>query len=195
MTVSDSNGMIHHPTGIDLEVLRQVKEVERARLTRYAELCPDAKYVPVSEYPKGRNPIWSVPCKAAFPCATQNELNANDAKELLKNGCVCVAEGANMPSTIPAVDLFLGAKIAYGPGKAANAGGVAVSQLEMAQNAAMKSWTFEAVDKELFGIMRHIYETSHATAKEFGEEHNLVLGANISAFRRVANSMLDLGMY
>ncbi len=195
VTVSDSNGMIYHPSGINLEVLKQVKEVERGRLTRYKELCPDATYTPVGDYPAGRNMVWSVPCKAAFPCATQNELGAEDAAELLKNGCVCVTEGANMPSTQAAVDLFLAAKIAYGPGKAANAGGVAVSQLEMAQNAAMKPWTFETVDNELHGIMKHIFDISHGTAIEFGEEHNLVLGANIAGFRRVAHSMRDLGMY
>ncbi|SBW00049.1 glutamate dehydrogenase, NADP-specific [uncultured delta proteobacterium] len=195
VTVSDSNGMIHHPAGIDLAVLKQVKEVERGRLTRYKELCPDATYIPVSDYPKGRNMVWSVPCKAAFPSATQNELNADDARELLKNGCVCVAEGANMPSTQAAVDLFLEAKIAYGPGKAANAGGVAVSQMEMAQNASMKPWTFEKVDAELHGVMKHIFETAHATAVEFGQPHNLVMGANIASFRRVAHSMRDLGMY
>lgn len=195
VTVSDSNGMIHHPAGIDLEALKQVKEVERARLTRYQELCPEAVYIPVGDYPKGRNMVWSVPCKAAFPCATQNELGVNDAKELIRNGCVCVAEGANMPSTQAAVDVFLEAKIAYGPGKAANAGGVAVSQMEMAQNAAMKPWTFETVDAGLKGVMKHIFETSYATAKEFGQPHNLVMGANIASFRRVAHSMRDLGMY
>ena len=195
VTVSDSDGMIHHPAGINLQVLRQVKEVERARLTRYKELCPDATYIPVSEYPEGRNMVWSIPCKAAFPSATQNELNAEDAKELLKNGCVCVTEGANMPSTLAAVEIFLSAKIAYGLSKAANAGGVAVSQFEMAQNAAMKPWTFEAVDAELKRVMHHIFTTAHETAIEFGEEHNLVAGANIAAFRRVADSMRDLGMY
>ena len=195
VTVSDSAGMIHHPAGIDVAALKQVKEVERARLTRYLELCPDATYIPVSEYPKGRNAVWSVPCKAAFPCATQNELNAADAKELLKNGCVCVAEGANMPSTQAAVDVFLESKIAYGPGKAANSGGVAVSQLEMAQNACMRSWTFDKVDTELKCIMRSVFDACRETAREFGEEHNLVLGANIAAFRKVSHSMRDLGMY
>lgn len=195
VTVSDSDGMIYHPAGINVEVLRQVKEVERARLTRYLELCPDATHIPVSEYPEGRNAVWSVPCKAAFPCATQNELNAEDAKELLKNGCVCVAEGANMPSTQAAVDLFLESKIAYGPGKAANSGGVAVSQLEMVQNACMRSWTFEKVDTELKCIMQHVFDTCRETAREFGKEHNLVVGANIAAFRKVSHSMRDLGMY
>lgn len=195
VTASDSGGMIYHAAGINLEVLKQIKEVERGRLTRYKELCPDATYTPVGEYPQGRNPVWSVPCKAAFPCATQNELSAGDARELLKNGCVCVTEGANMPSTQQAVDVFLEARIAYGPSKAANAGGVAVSQLEMAQNASMQPWSFEKVDSKLHGIMRHIFDAAHATAIEFGEKHNLVLGANVAAFRRVAHSMRDLGMY
>jgi len=195
VTVSDSGGMIHHPAGINLEVLKQVKEVERGRLSRYKELCPDAIYLPVEEYPKGRNMVWSIPCKAAFPSATQNELNAEDAQELLKNGCICVTEGANMPSSQGAVDIFLKAKIAYGPGKAANAGGVAVSQLEMAQNACMRPWTFEQVDTELKEIMKNIFDSAYETAVEFGQPHNMVMGANIKAFRRVAHSMRDLGMY
>lgn len=195
VTVSDSSGMIYHPAGINLEVLKQVKEVERTRLTRYAELCPDAKYIPVKEYPKGRNGVWTIPCQVAFPSATQNELNAEDAKDLLKNGCVCVCETANMPSTLEAIYIFLNAKIAFAPSKAANAGGVATSQLEMAQNASMQQWTFDEVDNKLKGIMSHIFDISYATAKEFGEPHNLVMGSNIAGFRKVADSMLDLGVY
>lgn len=195
VTVSDSAGTIHHPAGINLEALKQVKEVERARLTRYQELCPDAKYIPLADYPKGRNAVWTIPCQAAFPSATQNELNEEDAKELVKNGCVCVAEGANMPSTLEAIDVFLAAKIAYGPAKAANAGGVATSQLEMAQNSSMQQWSFDEVDNKLKDIMRHIFEISHETAKEFGEPHNLVMGSNIAGFRKVADAMLDLGVF
>ncbi|MCL1980944.1 MAG: NADP-specific glutamate dehydrogenase [Proteobacteria bacterium] len=195
VTVSDSRGMIHHAAGIDLAALRQTKEVERASLTRYLELCPDAKYIPVSEYPKGRNMVWSVPCFAAFPAATQNELNAADAAELLKNGCQCVSEGANMPSTLEAVDLILKAKIAFGPAKAANAGGVSTSQLEMAQNASMQQWSFEEVDQKLRGIMSGIFRNANETAKEFGEAGNLVLGANIAGFRKVADTMISLGVY
>ena len=195
VTLSDSGGTIHHPSGINLEVLKQVKECERARLTRYKELCPDANFIPVSDYPKGRNVVWTIPCQAAFPCATQNELNEDDARELLKNGCICVSEGANMPSTLEATDIFLAAKIAYGPAKAANAGGVATSQLEMAQNASMQQWTFEKVDTKLKGIMKHIFMSAHETAKEFGQPHNLVLGSNIAGFRRVADTMLSLGVY
>ena len=195
VTVSDSKGMIHHPAGIDLAALKQVKEVERASLTRYVELCPGAKYIPVSEYPKGRNAVWTIPCQAAFPSATQNELNEADARDLLKNGCVCVSEGANMPSTLEAIDVFLGASIAFGPAKAANAGGVATSQLEMAQNASMQQWTFEEVDGKLKKIMKNIFTAAHETAIEFKQPGNLVMGANIAGFRKVADTMINLGVY
>ncbi len=194
VTVSDSRGMIYDPEGIKVDVLKQVKEVERASLTRYAELVPTAKHTPVAEYPEGRNAVWSVPCFAAFPCATQNELNLADAKTLLANGCKCVAEGANMPSTLDAVHAFLEAGIAYGPAKAANAGGVATSQLEMQQNAGMQSWTFETVDGKLKHIMGNIYKNAAATAKEFGQPGNLVLGANIAGFRKVADAMIAQGV-
>ena len=194
VTVSDSRGMIYDPEGIKVDVLKQVKEVERASLTRYAELVPTAKHTPVAEYPEGRNAVWSVPCFAAFPCATQNELNLADAKVLLTNGCKCVAEGANMPSTLEAVHAFLEAGIAYGPAKAANAGGVATSQLEMQQNAGMQSWTFETVDGKLKDIMGNIYKNAAETAKEFGQPGNLVLGANIAGFRKVADAMIAQGV-
>ena len=165
VTVSDSRGMIYDPEGIKVDVLKQVKEVERASLTRYA-----------------------------FPCATQNELTLADAKALLANGCKCVAEGANMPSTLEAVHAFLEAGIAYGPAKAANAGGVATSQLEMQQNAGMQSWTFETVDGKLKDIMGNIYKNAAETAKEFGQPGNLVLGANIAGFRKVADAMIAQGV-
>ena len=194
VTVSDSRGMIYDPEGNKVDVLKQVKEVERASLTRYAELVPTAKHTPVAEYPEGRNAVWSVPCFAAFPCATQNELNLADAKALLANGCKCVAEGANMPSTLEAVHAFLEAGIAYGPAKAANAGGVATSQLEMQQNAGMQSWTFETVDSKLKDIMGNIYKNAAETAKEFGQPGNLVLGANIAGFRKVADAMIAQGV-
>ena len=194
VTVSDSRGMIYDPEGIKVDVLKQVKEVERASLTRYAELVPTAKHTPVAEYPEGRNAVWSVPCFAAFPCATQNELNLADAKALLAYGCKCVAEGANMPSTLEAVHAFLEAGIAYGPAKAANAGGVATSQLEMQQNAGMQSWTFETVDGKLKDIMGNIYKNAAETAKEFGQPGNLVLGANIAGFRKVADAMIAQGV-
>ena len=186
--------MILDEEGIDLDLLKELKENQRARLTEYVKYRKNAKYIPVSDYPKGRNAVWSVPCFAAFPSATQNELNIEDAKELIKNGCICVSEGANMPSTNEAVDFFVEQKIAYGPGKAANAGGVATSQLEMAQNASMVSWTFEEVDAKLEKIMKHIFDTASATAKEFGEPTNLVLGANIAGFRRVADAMIEQGI-
>ena len=138
VTASDSKGCIYHPAGINLDVLKQVKEVERASLTRYAELCKDAKYISVKDYGKDQHPVWNVPCQLAFPSATQNELTGTDAANLLKNGCCLVSEGANMPSTPEAIEAFLAAGIAYGPGKCANAGGVSTSQLEMAQNASMQ---------------------------------------------------------
>jgi glutamate dehydrogenase (NADP+) len=195
VAVSDSAGTIHHEKGIDFEVLKQVKEVERARLTRYKELCPDARYIPLADYPAGRNAIWTIPCQAAFPSATQNELVEADARELIKNGCLCVSEGANMPSTLEAIEVFLKSKIAYGPAKAANAGGVSTSQLEMAQNASMQQWTFEQVDEKLKGIMKNIFVNTNETSKEFKQPGNLVLGANIAGFRKVADTMISLGVY
>ena len=194
VTVSDSRGMIYDPEGIKVDVLKQVKEVERASLTRYAELVPTAKHTPVAEYPEGRNAVWSVPCFAAFPCATQNELNLADADVLLKNGCKCVSEGANMPSTLDATNAFLKAGIAYGPAKAANAGGVATSQLEMQQNAGMQSWTFDTVDGKLKDIMGNIFRNASETANEFNNPGNLVLGANIAGFRKVADAMIAQGV-
>ena len=186
--------MILAEEGIDLDLLKELKENQRARLTEYVKYRKNAKYIPVEDYPKGRNAVWSVPCYAAFPSATQNELNLEDAKELIKNGCKCVSEGANMPSTNEAVEYFVAEKIAYGPGKAANAGGVATSQLEMAQNAAMISWTFEEVDAKLEQIMYGIFQRVSKTAEEFGEPTNFVLGANIAGFRRVADAMIEQGI-
>ena len=194
VAVSDSGGFIYDAAGLDLELLKQVKEVERARLTRYAELRKEAVYTPVEKYPAGRNGVWTVPCQAAFPSATQNELNEADAKDLLKNGCVCISEGANMPSTPDAVEAFIKAGIAYGPGKAANAGGVATSQLEMAQNASMQHWTFDEVDGKLQKIMAGIFQSAHKTAEEFKQSGNYVLGANIAGFRKVADAMIEQGV-
>ncbi len=195
VTVSDSRGCIYQPSGINLEVLKQVKEVERASLTRYAELCSDAKYISVKDYPKNQHPVWNVPCQLAFPSATQNELTGEDAANLIKNGCILVSEGANMPSTPDAIALFLEKGLAYGPGKCANAGGVATSQLEMAQNASMLSWTFEEVDAKLKNIMLNIFNAAHSTAEEFGVPGNYVLGGNIAGFRKVADAMLEQGLY
>ena len=194
VTVSDSNGTIYDPNGIKVDVLKHVKEVERARLTRYAELVPTAQYTPVDKYPAGKHQVWTYNVDCAFPCATQNELNEEDAKTLLANGCKVVAEGANMPSTLGAIDQFLKAKIAYGPAKAANAGGVATSQLEMEQNAGMTAWTFEEVDQKLHTIMTNLYKNVADTAREFGVEGNLVLGANIAGFRKVADAMIAQGV-
>lgn len=194
VTVSDSNGTIYDPNGIKVDVLKQVKEVERARLTRYAELVPTAQYTPVDKYPASKHQVWTYNVDCAFPCATQNELNEEDAKTLLANGCKVVAEGANMPSTLGAIDQFLKAKIAYGPAKAANAGGVATSQLEMEQNAGMTAWTFEEVDQKLHTIMTNLYKNVADTAREFGVEGNLVLGANIAGFRKVADAMIAQGV-
>lgn len=193
VTVSDSRGMVYDKHGINLETLKEVKEVQKTSLEAYVKEHPSAQYIPISDYPKGRNAVWTFACDAAFPSATQNEVNAADAKDLLKNGCICISEGANMPSSPEAVDLFLAAKIAYGPGKAANAGGVATSQLEMSQNASMESWDFETVDKKLKNIMHGIFINSSETAKEFGDPSNLVLGANIAGFRKVADAMIDQG--
>lgn len=194
VTVSDSQGMIYDETGIKVDLLKELKEVRRVSLKEYANECKSAKYTPISDYPKDHNPLWAIPCFAAFPSATQNEINLNDAKNLLKGGCKCVSEGANMPSSIDATNAFLDAKICYGPGKAANAGGVATSGLEMSQNASMLSWSFEEVDKKLHNIMKHIYAISKETAKEFGNPNDLVLGSNIAGFRKVANAMIDQGI-
>lgn len=184
---SDSDGVIHDPDGIDLELLKQVKEVERGRLTSYAERKKSARHL------VGGN-IWSIPCEVAFPCATQNELNATDAATLVKNGCVAVSEGANMPSTAEAVKVFLDAKISYGPGKAANAGGVATSALEMQQNASRDSWSFDYAEERLKRIMVGIHDTCLQTAEEFGSPGNYVVGANIAGFEKVARAMLAFGV-
>ena len=194
VTISDSKGMIYDKESIDLALLKEIKEVKRASLEEYAKEKKNAQYTPISQYKDGINPVWHIPCFAAFPSATQNELNLEDAKALLKNGCKCVSEGANMPSTIEAVHEFINAKICYGPGKAANAGGVAVSGLEMAQNASMTPWSFEQTDKKLHQIMESIFSNASETAKEFNAAGNLVVGANIAGFRKVADSMIDQGV-
>lgn len=194
VTCSDSRGMIYHEKGINLATLKHIKEVESACLSTYQQHHPDAKYISVADYPAGKNHVWSVPCQAAFPCATQNELNGADAEVLINNGCICISEGANMPSTPEAVDKFIEAAIAYGPSKAANAGGVTTSQLEMAQNSSMQQWTFEEVDGKLFNVMKNIYTNASETAKEFGHRGNLAFGANVAGFRKVADSMIDQGV-
>ena len=193
VTCSDSKGMIYDPDGIHFETLKTIKEIKRQDLSEYAKMHPKATYTPVQDYKKETNAVWSIPCFAAFPSATQNELNLNDIKALYSNGCRVVNEGANMPSTPEAIDFMLEKKIFYGPAKAANAGGVATSQLEMSQNASMQKWTFAQVDEKLQGIMKNIFDLSYKTSQEFGYEGNLMLGANIAGFRKVADSMIDQG--
>ncbi|MGE4295694.1 MAG: NADP-specific glutamate dehydrogenase [Campylobacterales bacterium] len=194
ITASDSRGTVIDEAGIDLVLLKRIKEEERGCLSDYAKARPKAQYIAAKDYPQDGHAVWRVPCFAAFPSATQNELTEADAKALLTNGCICISEGANMPSTPEAVDVFLDAKICYGPGKAANAGGVACSQLEMAQNASMTQWPFEKVDAKLQEIMKNIYTTARAAAEEFHEPHNLVLGANIAGFKKVADAMIEQGL-
>jgi glutamate dehydrogenase (NADP+) len=184
---SDSDGVIHDPDGIDLDLLKQLKEVERARVREYAERRTGARYL------HGGN-IWEIPCQVALPCATQNELNGHDAKQLLDNGCIAVAEGANMPTTSEGIRLFHQAGIPFGPGKAANAGGVATSALEMQQNASRDSWTFEHTEDRLAEIMEGIHDTCYTTAEEYGVPGNYAVGANIAGFQRVAKAMLALGL-
>ncbi|WP_210386441.1 NADP-specific glutamate dehydrogenase [Dermabacter sp. HMSC08H10] len=188
ITASDSSGYVVDEEGIDLDLLKQIKEVERGRIREYAERRGGkARFV------EGGN-VWDVPGEIAIPSATQNELDAASAKTLLKNGLIAVSEGANMPSTPEAVDLFQEADIAFGPGKAANAGGVATSALEMQQNAARDSWTFEDTEKRLTDIMVNIHDTCAATADEYGRPGDYVVGANIAGFVKVADAMLDFGV-
>jgi len=184
---SDSSGMVVHEKGINLDTLKRIKEVERRRIVAYTESHPDARYVENGN-------IWSVPCDIALPCATQNELTGRDAKALVENGCIAVAEGANMPTTPEGIEIFQNANIAYGPGKAANAGGVATSALEMQQNASRDSWTFGYTQKRLEEIMVDIHKNCYETAAEFGAEGNYVLGANITGFIRVARAMTAMGV-
>ena len=189
VTLSDSNGTIHDPNGIDEEKLAfvlELKNVRRGRIKEYAD-----KYK--VQYLEGKRP-WGIKCDCAFPSATQNEVNEEDAKTLLKNGCMLVAEGANMPSTPEAIEQYLEKKILYGPAKAANAGGVATSGLEMSQNAMMMSWSREEVDEKLHNIMIAIHKQCYDAAEEYGEPGNLVMGANIAGFVKVADAMLDQGV-
>lgn len=179
----DSNGYIYDPAGIKLDVVRQIKEVERGRISEYA------KRVPGSEYHEGCKGIWKIKCDIALPCATQNELDLESAKALVANGVMAVAEGANMPTTPDAVEYLQQNGVLFGPAKAANAGGVACSGLEMCQNSARYSWSFEEVDEKLKGIMKNIFHNAFDAAKEYGLEGNLVAGANIAGFLKVAEAM------
>jgi len=187
LACSDSNGVIVDKSGINLDTLKQLKEVGRKRIAVYAEVHPDAKYLPADN-------IWNIPCDLAFPCATQNELNEAAAAALVKNGCIAVSEGANMPCTPAAIRIFQEANIAYGPGKAANAGGVATSALEMQQNASRDKWSFEYTEKRLQKIMSDIHYDCYQTAENYGFKNNYVVGANIAGFIRVAEAMLALGL-
>ena len=194
ITCSDSTGTIYHKAGIDLTLVKKLKEQSKTGLNAYLEEHKDAQFISIAEYPNDGHAAWRFEADAAFPCATQNELTLADAQALIANGCRLVSEGANMPSTQDAINAFVEAKISYGPGKAANAGGVATSQLEMAQNASMQTWSFEEVDQKLQVIMKNIFETTHETAIEFGQPGNLVLGANIAGFKRIADAMLEQGV-
>lgn len=194
VSCSDSRGTIHDPRGVDLALLKELKLERRASLEEYVVSHPEAKYIPVSEYPQEGHAVWDIPCYAAFPCATQNELNGFDAQNLIVNGCVSVSEGANMPSTPKAVNDFLSHKICFAPAKAANAGGVAVSEFEMAQNASMSKWSFEEVDEKLKNVMQQICKRVALTAKDYGVEGNYVDGANIAGFKKVADAMIAEGI-
>jgi glutamate dehydrogenase (NADP+) len=184
---SDSSGYIYDEQGLDLALIKKIKEVERRRIEDYASTQKSARYVADGN-------LWDIPCEIALPCATQNELNGKDALTLLKNGCIAVAEGANMPTTPEGVRHFLSSGIAFGPGKAANAGGVATSALEMQQNASRDSWDFGFTEARLAEIMKGIHRRCYETAEEFGTPDNYVNGANIAAFIRVAKAMVALGL-
>lgn len=188
VAMSDSNGYVVDPNGIDFALMKQLKEVERKRIKEYAEAKAGV------EYHEGCNGIWNVKCDIALPCATQNEIDEASAKTLVANGCWAVGEGANMPSTPEAVEIFLANKVLFAPAKAANAGGVATSALEMSQNSMRYSWTFEEVDAKLKDIMVNIYKKASEAAKEYGVEDNLVIGANIAGFMKVANAMMAQGV-
>ena len=187
VTCSDSTGWIYDPEGIDVELLKEVKEVKRERLTAYAEARPSA------EYHEGRG-VWQIKCDVALPCATQNELDIEDAKQLVANGCKAVCEGANMPTTLEATKYLQENDVWFIGGKAANAGGVATSALEMSQNSERLSWTFEEVDSKLQGIMANIYKNISEAAKKYGHEGDYVMGANIAGFEKVAEAMLAQGV-
>ena len=189
VAMSDSNGYIHDPDGIDIALMKRLKETERKRISEYVKLRPGASYH------EGCRGIWEIPCRIALPCATQNELDAASAKKLIQNGCIAVAEGANMPSTPEAVELFQQAGVLFGPAKAANAGGVAVSALEMAQNSMRLFWSKEEVDAHLKHIMEDLFQRISAAAEEYGRKGDLVSGANIAGFLKVADAMLAQGVF
>ncbi|MFD2190415.1 NADP-specific glutamate dehydrogenase [Pistricoccus aurantiacus] len=193
ISCSDSQGTIYHSQGIDLDTLKLLKEIKRTSLKEYVEHHTDATYIDASDYPKDGHAVWRLKGELAFPSATQNEVTEADAIAMLNNGVYCISEGSNMASTSDAIDRILEARIAYGPGKAANAGGVATSQLEMAQNSSMQKWSLEKVDKKLRSIMCDIHKRCADTATEYDQPHNLVLGANIAGFCKVADAMIEQG--
>ena len=188
VALSDSSGYIYDAQGIDLDLVKEIKEVKRGRIKEYCDTRTNA------EYHEGSSGIWTIPCDIALPCATQNELDENSAKTLVANGCIAVAEGANMPTTPEAIHVLQQNHVLYAPGKASNAGGVACSGLEMSQNSQRLSWSFEEVDSKLKGIMENIYATVSKTAKEYGVEDNFVVGANIAGFEKVAKAMQAQGI-
>ena len=194
VSASDSKGTIYDKDGVDLDLLKELKVNNRFSLEKYIETHKEAEYVKVEDYPEKGHFVWNISAYAAFPCATQNELSELDANNLIKNGCVSVSEGANMPSTPEAISKFINAKVCFAPAKAANAGGVAVSEFEMSQNASMQRWSFEEVDKKLKDTMINICKTVSETAKEYGVEGNYVDGANIAGFKRVADAMIAEGI-
>ncbi|MGO4886832.1 NADP-specific glutamate dehydrogenase [Anaerobacillus sp. MEB173] len=185
---SDSNGYVYDENGINLDTVKRLKEVERKRISEYVNEHPSATYH------EGCRGIWKIPCDIALPCATQNEIDEEDAKLLVSNGVKAIGEGANMPSTLEAIDVFLNNNVLFAPAKAANAGGVAVSALEMAQNSMRLAWTFEEVDAKLHEIMKNIYKASVEAAEEYGYAGNLVVGANIAGFIKVADAMVAQGV-
>lgn len=187
ITMSDSTGWIYDEEGIDLKAVQQIKEVKRGRIKEYLDYKPQAKYS------DGKG-VWNVKCDIALPCATQNELDENDAKALVNNNCIAIGEGANMPSTNKAIEVFQSNKILFAPAKAANAGGVATSALEMSQNSLRLNWTFEEVDMKLKDIMINIYRNMSSTAKEYNMDDNFVAGANIAGFKKVADAMIAQGI-
>lgn len=188
VALSDSNGYIYDENGVNLEVVKNIKEVKRGRIKEYLDYVPSAKYF------EGCRGIWTIKCDVALPCATQGEIDEKSAKILVENGTKVVAEGANMPSTLEAIEVFQSNKVLFGPAKAANAGGVACSALEMSQNSMRMSWSFEEVDAKLKNIMINIYNNSAAAAKEYGQEGNILMGANIAGFKKVADAMMAQGI-
>ena len=187
VTMSDSTGWVYDPDGIELAAIKEIKEVNRARLSEYT------KYRPNAQYHEGRG-VWSIPCDVALPCATQNELHVEDAEMLIKNGVIAVAEGANMPTTLEATQLLIKNNVLFAPGKAANAGGVATSALEMSQNSMRYSWSFDEVDAKLKDIMVNIFNHMATAADKYGFKNNYVIGANIAGFTKVADAMLAQGI-